>query len=570
MTISSANLLSGDLDEQQVLSHLTDNLATPVPNAKQDSPAKSLQPDRPAMKEDVAPGTGRHSAAGAVLQLRAELHRTKLDAAATKADLLRLLEHAHAQRDEARQQALGLQAALEAHLRAEAERLAATPPAPPRDAAPAHTAVTPRSAAAIPLHASQDEAALLSALAQPLGFHRGRPVAALLIFRCCVHWGTLDTDRSALVERIVTTIGGQADAPAAAADGSNSHLCYWLSNAVTLLLLLQAHVKTAPAAAAAPMDLMASARSTLSMLAGQRRSADASTHHGSSFVSRYIASRRPGHVLGQALADCVDSLLTELRDRVKHAVQTPLALSIHAPGPVQQSTAPAGAAHPWAAMLAILQGLHEQLAANEVPLFLRRKLFLQLFSFINVQLFNQLLLRRECCSFANGEYVKQGLASVEEWLLGMGAEVVGESWEELKYIRQAVNFLVLHAKQKKTLDDIQQNLCAALSVQQLYRISTMYWDDKFGTETVSPEVLQQMREVMQRHQGSASHSFLLDDVTPQPFSALETQHGTAQHGISDAELCSDMPLPEPLQGSAAFAFLRRDGRRPTLAGVAQP
>ena len=88
---------------------------------------------------------------------------------------------------------------------------------------------------------------------------------------------------------------------------------------------------------------------------------------------------------------------------------------------------------------------------------------------------------------------------VEEWLLGMGAEVAGESWDELKYIRQAVNFLVLHAKQKKTLDDIQQNLCSALSVQQLYRISTMYWDDKFGTETVSPEVLQQMRGVMQVH-----------------------------------------------------------------------
>ena len=28
-----------------------------------------------------------------------------------------------------------------------------------------------------------------------------------------------------------------------------------------------------------------------------------------------------------------------------------------------------------------------------------------------------------------------------------------------------------------------------LSIQQLYRISTMYWDDKYGTETVSQEVL---------------------------------------------------------------------------------
>jgi len=39
-------------------------------------------------------------------------------------------------------------------------------------------------------------------------------------------------------------------------------------------------------------------------------------------------------------------------------------------------------------------------------------LFRQLFSFMNVQLFNQLLLRRECCSFSNGEYVKTGLLQV--------------------------------------------------------------------------------------------------------------------------------------------------------------
>ena len=39
-------------------------------------------------------------------------------------------------------------------------------------------------------------------------------------------------------------------------------------------------------------------------------------------------------------------------------------------------------------------------------------LFKQLFSFINVNLFNQLLLRRECCSFSNGEHVRTGLAQV--------------------------------------------------------------------------------------------------------------------------------------------------------------
>ncbi len=64
-------------------------------------------------------------------------------------------------------------------------------------------------------------------------------------------------------------------------------------------------------------------------------------------------------------------------------------------------------------------------------------LFRQLFSFINVQLFNQLLLRRECCSFSNGEYVKTGLGQVEAWIMEAGREYVGDSWDELKYIRQA-------------------------------------------------------------------------------------------------------------------------------------
>ena len=52
------------------------------------------------------------------------------------------------------------------------------------------------------------------------------------------------------------------------------------------------------------------------------------------------------------------------------------------------------------------------------------------------KLFNQLLLRRECCSFSNGEYVKTGLAEVENWIHSAGKDWTGESWDELRYIRQ--------------------------------------------------------------------------------------------------------------------------------------
>ncbi len=152
--------------------------------------------------------------------------------------------------------------------------------------------------------------------------------------------------------------------------------------------------------------------------------------------------------------------------------------------------------------------------------------------------------------FTTGEYVKTGLAEVEAWIHAAGKDWVGESWDELRYIRQvllgrltsfrlaivclqsctdqariesglsysaeftttatadvktpamrmvrtthrprngcsvvsatvpqAVTFLVIHQKHRKSLEEITNDLCPVLSVQQLYRISTMYWDDRRG------------------------------------------------------------------------------------------
>ena len=144
-------------------------------------------------------------------------------------------------------------------------------------------------------------------------------------------------------------------------------------------------------------------------------------------------------------------------------------------------------------------------------MFLVRKFFTQIFCFINVQLFNALLLRRECCSFSNGEYIKTGLAELEVWLIE-SKEWTGRAWDELRYIRQATQLLVIHQKPKKTLNEITLELCPVLSIQQLYRISTMYWDDKYGTETVSQDVLHAMKELMMKDQNTnMSNSFLLDD-----------------------------------------------------------
>ena len=77
--------------------------------------------------------------------------------------------------------------------------------------------------------------------AEDLGFNRGRPVAALLIFRSCLQWKVFQLNQTQLFDRIINTMGGQIEAK----QDNNTCLSYWLSNTVTLLYLLQKNIKPA-------------------------------------------------------------------------------------------------------------------------------------------------------------------------------------------------------------------------------------------------------------------------------------------------------------------------------------
>jgi hypothetical protein len=130
---------------------------------------------------------------------------------------------------------------------------------------------------------------------------------------------------------------------------------------------------------------------------------------------------------------------------------------------------------------------------------------------------------QRCASLSTPSPPQPPNPQVEAWIQERGTEWVGDSWDELRYIRQAVTFLVIGNKPRKTLENITRELCPILSIQQLYRISTMYWDDKYNTETVSSEVLARMKQAMVESSASsaASHSFLLDDDSTLPFSAAD-------------------------------------------------
>lgn len=148
--------------------------------------------------------------------------------------------------------------------------------------------------------------------------------------------------------------------------------------------------------------------------------------------------------------------------------------------------------------------------------------------------------------------LESGLADLELWCAQAKPEYAGSAWEELKHIRQGVGFLVIFQKYRISYDDIVNDLCPVLSVQQLYRICTQYWDDKYNTQSVSSSVLSSMRVLMTEDSNTAvSDAFLLDDNTSIiPFSADDISSSLQEKDFVDVK-----PATELLE-NPAFQFLQ--------------
>ncbi|GJM97328.1 hypothetical protein PR202_ga14247 [Eleusine coracana subsp. coracana] len=91
-----------------------------------------------------------------------------------------------------------------------------------------------------------------------------------------------------------------------------------------------------------------------------------------------------------------------------------------------------------------------------------------------------------------------------------------------------------------------------LSVQQIYKICTEYWDDKYNTESVSEEVLNEMKKSMNAGSGqdSSDNALLLDEEISMPLSLEEIANSM------DAKEFQNVNPPQELVENASFQFLK--------------
>ncbi|TQD74336.1 hypothetical protein C1H46_040131 [Malus baccata] len=373
--------------------------------------------------------------------------------------------------------------------------------------------------------------ALINCVMKNVGFSQGKPVAAITIYKCLLHWKSFEAERTSVFDRLIQMIGSEIEN-----QDNNDHMAYWLSNTSALLFLLQRSLKGAGAKKPpAPTSLFGR------MTMGFRSSPSSANLAPVLDVVRQVEAKYPALLFKQQLTAYVEKIYGIIRDNLKRELNPLLSLCIQAPRAskgVLRSGRSFGKDSPASHWLSIIDSLSTFLSTlkeNFVPPVLVKEIFTQTFSYINVQLFNSLLLRRECCTFSNGEYVKSGLAELELWCCQAKEEYAGSSWDELKHIRQAVGFLIL-------------------SVQQLYRICTLYWDDNYNTRSVSPDVISSMRVLMTEDSNNAvSNSFLLDDNSSIPFSVDDLSTSLQEKEFSDVQPAEEL-LEHP-----AFEFLHERG-----------
>ncbi|KAL6637848.1 hypothetical protein ACP70R_025420 [Stipagrostis hirtigluma subsp. patula] len=408
--------------------------------------------------------------------------------------------------------------------------------------------------------------ALIKSLAEDRRFDSKISAAACIVYKSLLYWRSFEAERTNIFDRIIQTIRSSVEGAE-----NSGELAYWLSTTSTLLYLLQNTLKASSSSSKGSNRSRTTTGSLFSRMVQNARASSSglgitsgySGMMGKPDAASMVEAKYPALRFKQQLTAYVEKIYGIIRDNLKKEISPFLTMCIQAPRAVRvrpsrgslRSThsnaisRQASSVH-WQSIVKCLDHTLETMNNNYVPPMIIRKTFSQVFAFMNVQLFNSLLLRRECCSFSNGEFLKAGLHELEQWCSRTTEEYAGTSWDELQNIRQAVGFLVLHQKSHKTLEEITNELCPVLSITQIYRIATMFWDDKYGAQGLSQEAIGKMKTMTT--DGSITtpnSSFLLDDDSSIPISLDDIARLMLDLDPSNVE------PPPLLRQSSQFHFL---------------
>ena len=137
------------------------------------------------------------------------------------------------------------------------------------------------------------------------------------------------------------------------------------------------------------------------------------------------------------------------------------------------------------AYLLDLQGLVADIESAHIPSALCKTLILEMLNMTDMEILNQLLMRRECCSTISARILDLTLRHIEKWCLrGCSDLSVKEIRWALRRSIQACNFLLVHKtdiarafKHGIPLSQLLEGKTDKMNLQQVYRLVAYHHDD---------------------------------------------------------------------------------------------
>eukprot|EP01125_Pyxidicula_operculata_P009778 TRINITY_DN3212_c0_g2_i3.p1 TRINITY_DN3212_c0_g2~~TRINITY_DN3212_c0_g2_i3.p1 ORF type:complete len:814 (-),score=236.69 TRINITY_DN3212_c0_g2_i3:140-2581(-) len=164
-----------------------------------------------------------------------------------------------------------------------------------------------------------------------------------------------------------------------------------------------------------------------------------------------------------------------------------------------------------------LEDLLSKLKRFALPIPLISRIFKSIVGYINIIIFNALIMRSDLCTTGTAMQIKMTISQFDSWMSGkLVKPLLGDALSQLKLVIEAVTMLTLDKSILLHHSSVIKQISPSLTIQQVRLLVSSFQPDSLCNEPVSPKVLELLDKLCDESQETKDDVVELQDVDIDP------------------------------------------------------